>query len=439
MNRRTEPSPAPHAWRAIAICAAAAACGGAPAPSAPAPSSAAARGAIAFVGAGVVSTAGGGIAAAQTVIVEGDRIVRIGPAAEVPVPPGARVIEAAGHYLVPGFADMHVHLPDGATPGELERVLDLSLAQGVTLIRGMQGAPGQLEVRRRLRAEGAPAPELVLAGPPVARALTPDEARELVRAQHAAGYDLIKILGRLDRAAYDAIAAEAARLGIRVAGHVPKEIGLAAALEARQSSIEHVMGYVGAADDPAALDRLARETAARRIWNCPTLDFFAVGEAADDALLGRDGLAYATPAEREAWAAARRDGPPPPDAEARRARRHRIVAALARAGAPLLVGSDAPGTFAVPGFAYVEELRELARAGLRPAELLAAATRSAAAYLGRDDLGELAIGRRADLVLLARDPLARIDHVASPAGVMVRGIWLPRAELDRRIAKYRAP
>lgn len=419
----------------------AAACSGAPTrqmPPSGAPPPAPPGGAIAFVGVGVVSTSGRGIAAAQTVIVEGDRIVRVGPARDVRVPPGARVIEAAGQYLVPGFADMHVHLPDGADPAELERVLDLSLAHGVTLIRGMQGAPGQLEARRRLRDERAAAPELVLAGPPINEALTPDAARALVRAHKAAGYDLIKILGGIDRAAYDAIADEAARVGIRVAGHVPRAVGLWAALDARQSSIEHLMGYLDAADDPAALEQLARTLAERRIWSCPTLGFFAVGEATDDALGRRAGLPYATAAERPAWAAERRASPPPPDAEARRARRYRVVAALARAGAPLLVGSDAPGTFAVPGFAYVEELRELARAGLGPGELLAAATRSAAAYLGRDDLGEIAVGRRADLVLLAQSPLERIDHVASPAGVMVRGLWLPRAELERRLAKHRA-
>lgn len=116
-----------------------------------------------------------------------------------------------------------------------------------------------------------------------------------------------------------------------------------------------------------------------------------------------------------------------------------VVAALARARAQLLVGSDAPGTFAVPGFAYVEELRELARAGLRPDEIITAATRSAAGYLGRFELGVIEPGARADLVLLANNPLERIDHVANPAGVMVRGTWITRAALDRRIARYRAP
>jgi imidazolonepropionase-like amidohydrolase len=120
-------------------------------------------------------------------------------------------------------------------------------------------------------------------------------------------------------------------------------------------------------------------------------------------------------------------------------KRWRIVAALARAGAPLLVGSDSPGPFALPGFAYVEEMRQLVRAGLRPIDVLRAATRSAAEYLDDSDRsGAIAPGMRADLVLLDGDPLASLDAVARPTGVMLRGRWLPRRELDQLLARHLA-
>ncbi|HEV7557109.1 MAG TPA: amidohydrolase family protein [Kofleriaceae bacterium] len=378
----------------------------------------------AFVDATVVT--GGTATPHRTVVVDGDRIVAVGG----PVPDGARVVSASGKFLVPGFADMHVHLPESQE--DIDRVLDLSLACGVTTIRGMQGKPSHLVARARHRI----APDLVLAGPPVTEALTPEQARSLVRDQKAAGYDLIKILGGIDRPAYDAIVAEAAAQHIPVVGHVPTEIGLAAALAAKQRTIEHVQGY--ARDDDGQLADQARQTRAARIWNCPTLDFYAVALGPHDHLADRDGIAdYATADDRATWDKALADRPTPADGAERLAKVMHVVAALRDAGAPLLVGSDTPDTYALPGFGYLEELRALARAGVTPSEILRAATENAAASLDRPHDGKIAPGARADLVLLDRDPLATVDNLAHPAGVMVRGHWLSRADLDALLAAHR--
>jgi imidazolonepropionase-like amidohydrolase len=377
--------------------------------------------AIAFVDATVVTS--GRASPHQTVVVDGDRIVSVGTAA---APAGARVISASGKYLVPGFSDMHVHLPE--SQADIDRVLDLSLACGVTTIRSMQGKPSHLEARKRVRV----APDLVLAGPPVTEALTPDQGRALVREQKAAGYDLIKIIGGLDRAAYDAIVAEAAAEHIPVVGHVPKEIGLDAALAAKQLTIEHVQGY--ARDDDALLADQVRRTVAAGVWNCPTLDFYTVALGPRDHLAERDGMAYATDDERSAPAS-----PPPADGDARLAKVLHVVAALHAAGAPLLVGSDTPDNFAVPGFAYGEEMRALAHAGLTPADVLRAATENAAASLGRPGDGKIVAGARADLVLLDRDPLTSVDNLTHPDGVMVKGHWLTRADLDALLARHARP
>jgi imidazolonepropionase-like amidohydrolase len=369
----------------------------------------------------------------RTVIIEGDRVARIGPAGEVPQ--GATVIDGRGKYLMPGLADMHVHLPTDGPRADLERVAALLVASGITTVRGMQGAPNQLDFRAAARRGECLAPALFLAGPPLAETLSTSAMRERVRAQKSAGYDFIKVLGGFDRPAYDAMVDEARTDGIRFCGHVPKEIGIDAALDAKQSSIEHMMGY-GAADTagPDALDALAKRTRDAGVYNCPTLDYFAVGAEGDERkLLARDGLGYVPASDVDEW---RRDRKPAPDGDAKMAMRRRIVLALAKAGAPLLVGSDAPGTFAVPGFAYVEELRELARAGLGPYEVMRAATRSAADYLGVADAGAVKAGAVADLVLVDRDPLASVENVARPAGVMLRGKWLTREELDTRIAPF---
>ncbi len=373
--------------------------------------------AIAFVDATVVT--GGKATPHQTVVVDGDRIVSVGAT----TPAGAKTISATGKFLVPGFYDMHVHLPEGLT--EIDRVLDLALANGITTIRGMQGKPSHLEARKRARVQ----PDLVLAGPPIHDALTPDQAKALVDDQKAAGYDLIKILGGIDRAAYDALVAEAAAKQIPIVGHVPSEIGIDAALAAKQRTIEHVQSY--ARDDDTKLADQAQRTVAAGIWNCPTLDFYTVMLGSREHLGERDGMQYADDAERTPPGS-----PVPDDGAARLAKVMHVVAALHAAGAPLLVGSDTPDSFAVPGFAYVEEMRDLVKAGLTPADVLRAATENAANSLGRPGDGTITPGAHADLVLLDRDPLASVDNLAHPAGVMVRGHWLARSELDALLVAH---
>lgn len=114
--------------------------------------------------------------------------------------------------------------------------------------------------------------------------------------------------------------------------------------------------------------------------------------------------------------------------------RGKIVAALAAAGAPLLVGTDAGNPFVIPGESMHDELELLVAAGAPRARVLHAATAGAAAHLGlRGRAGVVAPGARADLLLVDADPLAGPLPLV-PAGVVLRGRWLPRAELEERLA-----
>lgn len=447
VHARRTPAPPSAAWYArwLAAIALSGALGCAdrrhntpPPPKAEAP---AALETTAFVDVELVSTADASTRPHQTVLIEGGTIKHVGDVAAVAVPPQARVIEGGGHYLLPGLADMHVHLPEGP-PEAIERVCDLSLAAGITLVRSMQGAPSHVRFREQQRAQARPAPELLLAGVPVAEALSTTAAAALVREQKAAGYDFVKVLGGFDRPAWEALVGEGRRVGLPVCGHLPSEIPLEAALEARQQSIEHASAYdPSAALGEAALASAAEATRRAGVAVCPTLDYFAVALSTDeDALARREGLRYTSAAEQERWRHDRATRPPPPDASQRLLRRRQIVAALARAGALLLVGSDAPDPFQVPGFAYLEEVRQWSLAGLGNAQILRAATQGAAEYLGAErERGAVAAGYRADLVLLEKNPLESIENLAHPLGVMALGRWADRAELERRIARYRTP
>jgi imidazolonepropionase-like amidohydrolase len=114
------------------------------------------------------------------------------------------------------------------------------------------------------------------------------------------------------------------------------------------------------------------------------------------------------------------------------------VRAMHKAGVPILAGTDCGATLSVnlyPGFSLADELELLVDCGLKAEDALRAATWNPALYLGEEDsCGTIAVGKSADLVLLDADPLSEIGNVRKIAGVMARGKWLPRADLDRMLA-----
>jgi imidazolonepropionase-like amidohydrolase len=117
--------------------------------------------------------------------------------------------------------------------------------------------------------------------------------------------------------------------------------------------------------------------------------------------------------------------------------RRTLIKALHAAGAGLLLGSDAPQVFNVPGFSLHHELQFLVDAGLTPFEALETGTIAAAEFLGTNS-GVIAVGRDADLVLLDFDPLADISNTRRIHGVMLRGTWHSATDLKSRLAPYRA-
>jgi adenine deaminase len=115
--------------------------------------------------------------------------------------------------------------------------------------------------------------------------------------------------------------------------------------------------------------------------------------------------------------------------------RDRILQALHRAGARLVLGADSPQVFSVPGFSLAHEMRAMVEAGVPTYAVLEAATRNPAAFFGREaEFGTVEPGKRADLILVEGNPLQDIRNVHRQAGVMVRGRWLPKEEIDRRLA-----
>jgi imidazolonepropionase-like amidohydrolase len=116
-----------------------------------------------------------------------------------------------------------------------------------------------------------------------------------------------------------------------------------------------------------------------------------------------------------------------------------VLPMLARAGVPMLAGSDAPGTRRVPGQSLIEELETMVNAGLTPLDALRSATLNPARFLGlADSLGSVAPGKLADLVLLEGNPLTDITALRRVQGVVAGGRYYSRADLDRRLGEVQA-
>ncbi|HEX9793311.1 MAG TPA: amidohydrolase family protein [Planctomycetota bacterium] len=416
----------------------------------------------AFVGVRVLDTRKRTVAEDQVVLVSGGRIQAVGARAGFEIPHGWRTVAGEGHTLIAGLAEMHGHLPNAGWPaGMSEDVLFLYLANGVTFVRGMLGEPAQLELRGRLERGEVLGPRLAVGSPPLSGGgLDAGRAAELVRQYQSAGYDHLKVHEGLRPEAYDAIAKTAREVGITWGGHVADLVGLEHALDAGQVTIDHLDNVVesltaqlvlGAVD----LNTVVTEASEERLalvarWMLrndasvvPTMALwrtFMGGIAGAELVPAYDELKYIPPQIVQQWVAQVRGG----DAEQRAAGervlgwRNRALGALSDAGVRILLGTDSPQLFSVPGFSLHREIAAMQVAGLGPWDILHAGTTAVADFYRWKDHGAVAPGFRADLVLVEGAPEQDLGALREIAGVMIGGRWIPKKAIDERLAAIAA-
>jgi imidazolonepropionase-like amidohydrolase len=360
-----------------------------------------------------------------TVLIDAGQIVAVGPRPSSSARRGAVVVRGRNRFLIPGLWDMHVHVTDAGEVG-----LGECVAAGVTGIRDLGG---ELSVLDRWRSEIAAGervgPLIVRAGPvldgpnPNAphRATVLDSARAVavVDSLAALGVDCIKVHASLPRDAFFSTVAEARRLHLPVAAHLPTSVRAAEASDAGVASLEHVaetllgsaindttlhvttMKQAIAANRGSRGDSLFLKFVANRTWFVPTL-------VAYRSFVNWPG----TPPETRAKRAAVLDS------------QVAITGQMHRDGVHLLTGTDFndPDSGGVHPVDIHDELDYFVRAGLTPSEALACATTGPVMFLGmRDSLGTIAPGKRADLVLLDADPRLDIRNARRIDAVIAGG------------------
>ena len=399
-----------------------------------------------------------------SVLVRGDRIEYVGPTAGLPASPGARMLDGTGRFLIPGLIDMHTHV--SKTRGSS---LSLLVAHGVTTVRDLGGDHEELLAwRREIDSGKRIGPRLLIAGPylesarnaarqhatpasemvePVERTrlgvASPADAARLVAAIAARGVDHLKIRTTTDRETYLAIGAAAKRHGLALAGHV-QPYAMDDLLDSGQASIEHA--FYPPLDERPGFDRRAffNRLAASSVAMVPTLVVLEnIGTPDDDALKRRvaevekpaDGKRRLSAFLRADWREqlAEQDASRRPVYGRLHEATRRDLREMRAAGVRILAGTDIGVLNVVPGQSLHEELALLVRdAGLTPLEALRAATRDAAVFLRRgSEIGTIAVGGRADLVLLDANPLSAITGVSQIGAVVLRGRVFDRPALIR--------
>jgi imidazolonepropionase-like amidohydrolase len=442
----------------------------------------------------VIDATGVGPQPDMTLLISEQRIVTIGSSRSTEIPRAAQIVDGTGKFLIPGLADMHVHLTGAGEPGgSREFILPLLLANGITTVRDMGGYLESLIPLRREIAQGKrTAPLVIFAGPYLdgsppffQPALVVTNSVEVSKDIHRLvqqGVDFIKVQSNLSREAYFAIAEICRREHITYVGHVPDRITAAEASDAGQKSIEHLTGILRACstDEPRLMRQQfsmpsqkqtrARSRERQLEWQRELLKTYSNEKASElidkfirnetwqvPTLILLKNDAFPTPGNHLArdprreymprqflanWEKGTQDrdkGATAAEFELRKALLEKsifIAGKMYSAGVRMMAGTDTTAPYVFPGSSLHEELALLVEAGLTPMQALQAASKTPAEFLGKlQTQGTIEPGKFADLVLLDANPLDDIHNTQKIRAIFLRGKYLDRTALDEILLK----
>ena len=424
----------------------------------------------------------------QTILVDETKIIQIGPTKEIVIPDNAIIIEGNGAYLMPGLADMHVHILRDNWPVS---PLKLCLANGVTTIRSLGTTADEIEHKvvvdwRKQIVEGSRiGPNICATCPPIVG--SEKNPWELILRYHDEGYDCVKFFSLLSKTDFIKSIDEAKEKNMYTIGHIPTAVALDGTLAEGMNEIAHISElalelidfdrskkykegetwkFIGKAlseqydlsnfkDDAFQKDirrKISEIVDELRNSNIPvhtTLFIFEDGdtrlskgiekllkrpeskylpkEVLEEISKGNDWFIEYIKQFNKLWQFL---------FEVQKI----FLTELNNAGIPLVLGTDVGiGIFGiVPGYCVHDELRVLTESGLTPYQAIATGTVNAskafAAMNGRDDFGTIEVGKRADFILVNNNPLDDVGNIQDNQGVMSAGRWYTRSNLQELIA-----
>ena len=377
------------------------------------------------------------------------------------------IIDGQGKYALPGLAEMHAHIPSPPTSKErTEETLFLYLSNGITTIRGMLGHPSHLELRKAAERGELLSPRIFTSSPSLNgnSVTTTEEARDKVISYKNEGYDFLKIHPGIKRDVFDVLVKTANEVGITFSGHVPVDVGIEHALKSKYASIDHVDGFleglvpasanVNPNDngffgynftklaDTSKIDDIVELSKSNKVWIVPTQSLFERWFAPIDGetLLQQPEMKYMSTSTLANWKV-RKEESTGPDTNFDKKQwetfidiRRKLINSINKKGQGLLLGSDAPQLFNVPGFSIHHEIDGMSASGLSPMEIIQSGTVNPARFFDMETVfGQLKEGMAADILLVNSNPVEDIGALKDLTGVMVRGVWLSKEAIDQKL------
>ncbi len=398
----------------------------------------------------------------HSIYVKDGVIMEIAPEAEISVA-GVRTLDGRGMYVFPGLAEFHAHLPnpDQFGPEFQEEVLWLYLANGVLRIRSMMGHESHLVLKDKVEKGEVPGPRMFISGPSFNgnSVANPDAGRAMVREQKAAGYDHLKLHPGLDVPKFLAIADEAKKEEIFFGGHVSYDVGLVMSVENGYRSVEHLDGFLEAMVtdksklnptksgpfnmlavgevNKALLPDLIKLCKENETWMAPTMTLFEryFGYQPAYELRQQPEMFYLPGQMVTQWFNTKSqlegngvltEAKVKPYLEFRQW----LLLELHKAGVPMVMSSDSPQVFNVPGFSIHQEIESMSKAGMSNYEILKTGSVNCADYFEESgEWGVLKPGAAAEFVLVQGNPLEDLTTMQKPQAIMIQGKFIQRDEL----------
>ena len=403
----------------------------------------------------------------QFIHIKGDKIVGVFPKKDLGKFEKVEKIDGKGAYAFPGLAEMHSHIPITETGdfSYMQDVMWLYLANGILNVRGMIGHDSHLELKKKIATGEITGPRIFAAGQSLNgnSVADPESGAKMVRDQKAAGFDHLKLHPGLDMPKFLAIANTAKEVDIKFGGHISLDVGLVNSLNNGYRSVEHMDGYIEAlVEDKSKLDPqvagsfsmlalkyadmskipdLVKLSVEKKAWIAPTLTLFErfFGYIPADEFRLESDMKYMPGLQVQQWVNQKKllenqgmlkEENVKPYLEFRKT----MLMALHRGGVPMVMASDSPQVFNVPGFSIHNEISAMQDAGMNPYEILKTGSVNVSKYFEREgEFGVIATGASADFVLVEGNPLENLSNLRNVQGVILRGEWIPKNVLQQEL------